>query len=223
MESARIKAGRPPKGQVAALHDRIVAIADALFIENGYGATSMAMIAARARVGKQTLYRRFPTKAVLFREVVQRRIDAMAAPHDVLFAEPNPLDELKAIGRAVLGMVLDSEFIRLYRVIIAEAAMFPELACAASDNWGANFGNRCAEAIRQAQAMGFCRPGNPDILAQCFQWSLIGEPFLKGLAHLDWLSCEEARDSFLEDVWRIFLEGVAAKPVTSGTISNAGS
>src|SRR5580698_1126108 len=111
MEPAGINAGRPPKGQAAALLDRIVAIADTLFIENGYGATSMAMIAARARVGKQTLYRRFPTKPVLFREVIQRRIDAMAMPRDTRAAEPDPLGELKILGRAVLGMVLDSEFI----------------------------------------------------------------------------------------------------------------
>jgi AcrR family transcriptional regulator len=208
MERVRIKVGRPPKGQAAILHDHIATVADALFVENGYGATSMAMIAARARIGKQTLYRRFPTKAVLFREVVQRRINAVAVPYDILATDPDPLGELKTIGRTVLGMVLDSEFIRLYRIIIAEAVMFPELACAASDNWKASFGNRCEEAIQQAQAMGLCRPGNPDILAQCFQWSLIGAPLLKGLAGVHWLTCEEERESHLEAVWRVFLEGV---------------
>src|ERR1700730_3455712 len=60
-----------------ALVDHVIRIADAHFTEKGYGVTSMATVASRARIGQDTLYRRYPDKATLFRDVVRRRIDDM--------------------------------------------------------------------------------------------------------------------------------------------------
>jgi AcrR family transcriptional regulator len=209
MDRIEVRAGRPSKDQVEALGDHVVAVADALFIEKGYGATSMAMVAARARVGKQTLYRRFPDKAALFREVVRRRIDAMTVAQIDGAVSRDPLGELKTMGRAALDTVLDPEFVRLYRIIIAEALPFPELACAASDNWGSSFADRCIDAIRQAQTMGLCRAGDPETLAQCFLWSLVGEPFLKGLSGQARLAGAGDAEAHLEIVWAVFLDGIS--------------
>jgi AcrR family transcriptional regulator len=209
MDRLDAKVGRPPKEQAEALGDHVVAVADALFIEKGYGATSMATVSARARVGKQTLYRRFPDKAALFREVIRRRIDAMImTPADGATGR-DPLGELKKMGRTALNTVLDPEFVRLYRIIIAEALPFPELASAAADNWGSSFGDHCIDAIRQAQSLGVCKPGDPETLAQCFLWSLVGEAFLKGLAGQERLNCESDRDGHLETVWQVFLKGIS--------------
>jgi AcrR family transcriptional regulator len=205
-----VRAGRPPKEQAEALGGHVVAVADALFIEKGYGATSMATVATRARVGKQTLYRRFPDKAALFSEVIRRRIDAMIVPQPNGVAHRDPMAELKKMGRAALDTVMDPEFVRLYRIIIAEALPFPELACAASDNWGSTFADQCIDAIRQAQALGACKPGDPETLAQCFLWSLVGEVFLKGLAGQERLTGKGDRETHLELVWSVFLEGVSS-------------
>jgi AcrR family transcriptional regulator len=152
----------------------VIGVADALFIEKGYGATSMATVALRARVGKQTLYRRFPDKAALFREVIRRRIDSLVAGPDDGVIDGDPLAELKSLGGAALNAVLDAEFIRLFRIVIAEAEPFPELACAAADNFGSSFIDRCRNAIERAQAMTRCKAGDPEKLAKCFIWSLYG-------------------------------------------------
>ncbi|HEX4507419.1 MAG TPA: TetR/AcrR family transcriptional regulator, partial [Alphaproteobacteria bacterium] len=164
-----VRAGRPPKEQAEALGDHVVAVADALFIANGYGATSMATVASQARVGKQTLYRRFPDKAALFREVVRRRLDAMMPATEEAEA-CDPMATLKEMGRRALGIVLDGEFLRLYRIIIAEALPFPELAAAAADHWGSGCVDLCVDAIKEAQARGLCRPGDPLTLAQTYLW-----------------------------------------------------
>jgi TetR/AcrR family transcriptional regulator, regulator of autoinduction and epiphytic fitness len=57
------KGGRPDKQATELLGQHVVDVADSLFIAKGYTATSMTTIAACARVGKQTLYRRYPDKA----------------------------------------------------------------------------------------------------------------------------------------------------------------
>ena len=203
-----VKAGRPPKGQAEALGDHVVAVADALFIQHGYGATSMATVAARARVGKQTLYRRFPDKAALFREVVRRRLDVMMPATDGS-GECDPMATLKDMGRKALDIVLDAEFLALYRIIIAEALPFPELAAAAADHWGSGCVDLAVEAIREAQKRGLCRPGDPMTLAQTYLWGVVGEPFLKGLSGEKLR--DEDHDARLEQVWSVFLEGVLPK------------
>ena len=64
---------------------------------------------------------------------------------------------------------------------------------------------------RQAQAMGLCKPGDPETLAKCFLWSVTGEALLKGLAGQAPPSTTAERDAHLEIAWRIFIDGIATK------------
>ena len=59
--------GRPRSPVV---HAAILDATRALLIANGYADVSMDRVASRARVGKQTLYRRWPSKAQLVAEAV---------------------------------------------------------------------------------------------------------------------------------------------------------
>lgn len=208
MKLPNSRIGRPPKDQVETPGDHVVAVADALFLENGYSATSLAMVIAQAGIGKQSLYHRFPDKPFLFREVIRRRIDAMISPEGDTQVH-NPLAELKALGSAALNAALDPDFLRLYRIIIAEALPFPELARAASDNFKSSFTVRCVDAVRRAQAQGLCKSGDPHKLADCFLWSLIGDCLLKGLSGQWPTDIENNRPAHVDFVWRVFLDGVA--------------
>ncbi len=51
--------------------EQIVAVAEKLFIENGYAGTSTESIAACCKISKQTLYRIFPGKLEIFAGVVR--------------------------------------------------------------------------------------------------------------------------------------------------------
>ncbi len=209
MTRRAIKAGRPRKDKVQALGDHVVEVADALFIARGYGGTSMALVAVRARVGKQTLYRRYPDKAALFREVVRRRIDAIATPPEGRVSRSDPLSDLKLLGEAALKSVLEPEFVRLHRTIIAEAEHFPELGGMVADNWGSGFVEHCVAAITRAQALGACRKGDAQSMALSFLAGLIGEPFHKALAGVVLLKRPADRRKHLEATWRIFMDGVS--------------
>jgi AcrR family transcriptional regulator len=208
MEGQRIKkTGRPDRKAAQALGDHVIRIADALFTEKGYGVTSMALVASRARIGKDTLYRRYPDKATLFRDVVRRRIDDMLREIGEGDYERDPLRRLKSLGAAVLDKMLEPEFVKLQRIIIAEAASFPELGTAAKDRWGSGCTEICVKIIEQAQRVGSCRPGRPDIIARSFLWGLVGDPFYQALIGERPLVTKAERWDYLDDVWRFFIIG----------------
>src|SRR5437762_10328300 len=94
------RTGRPTAKAQRALDDRILAVAEAFFLNRGYDATSMAAIAAEARIGKQTLYRRYPNKAALFRSVFNTRVEASIATPIVPLDRADPLKAVRTLARA---------------------------------------------------------------------------------------------------------------------------
>jgi len=95
-----VKSRRPYKSvrrQEQAIQTRreILAAAGLLFRESGYAGTSMPVIAARARVVVETIYRAFGSKAGLFKAVIEAAVAGGSARADV------PVEERPAI-RAVI-------------------------------------------------------------------------------------------------------------------------
>jgi TetR/AcrR family transcriptional repressor of mexJK operon len=111
------------------------AIADAatrIFLKKGFRATSMDEIAAAAGVSKQTVYKQFIDKKQLLYEIVlgitgrSVQITTIIAS---LFEGMHDLDvELPELGRRYATAVLSPEVLQLRRLIVSEAAHFPDLA-----------------------------------------------------------------------------------------------
>jgi len=100
-----------------------------VFAANGYEGASMARIAAVAGVSKGTLYNHFDTKAALFTCYVRESCDRyLAHVFDAAGHEGDPASVLRGIGQRMLGMMLSGVGMTIYRVVIAEAAKFPDLA-----------------------------------------------------------------------------------------------
>jgi AcrR family transcriptional regulator len=70
--------------QIAQTEQRILTAATALFLADGYLATTLEAVASRAGVGARTVYLRFGTKAALFKRVVDVAIAGDSEPVDVL-------------------------------------------------------------------------------------------------------------------------------------------
>ncbi len=109
---------------------QILTGAAAVFAEEGYEGASMAGIAARAGVSKGTLYNYFPSKAALFaayigEECRRNLVNVLGGTHD---PDAAPETVLRQIGRRMLELMLSPVGQTVYRVVIAEAAKFPELA-----------------------------------------------------------------------------------------------
>ncbi|WP_254073452.1 TetR/AcrR family transcriptional regulator [Acidisphaera sp. S103] len=108
---------------------QILVGAAAVFAADGYEGASMARIASVAGVSKGTLYNYFDSKAALFTAYVGEKCDQfLAQTFDIANHDDDPAEVLRGIGTRMVRMMLSDVGLAIYRVVIAEAAKFPELA-----------------------------------------------------------------------------------------------
>ena len=114
--------GRPDSRMSEELDALILKTATRLFGEQGYAATSVEQIAAVAKVGKQTIYRRHPSKENLFKTVIAELGNSFllaASPSDEMVSN-DPLQALYKTMRMLLDLILSPETLSLSRTFIAE-------------------------------------------------------------------------------------------------------
>jgi TetR/AcrR family transcriptional repressor of mexJK operon len=125
---------KPPGGltQSALKREAITEAATRLFLDQGFGGTSMNQIAAAASVSKQTVYKQFTDKQQLLSDIVlgiTRRAGEITTTMQSMFDEIVDLEPgLNALARRYASAVLHPEVLRLRRLVVCEAVRFPDLA-----------------------------------------------------------------------------------------------
>jgi AcrR family transcriptional regulator len=101
-----------------------------LFVEKGYSATRSDEVASRAGVSKGTLYLYFPSKEELFKAVVRTNIAALIAEGQQIADrfEGSSAELLRLLMHTWWQRVGDTHAGGIFKIIIAEARNFPELA-----------------------------------------------------------------------------------------------
>ena len=131
------RSGRPPRADALLLRERILKSATELFLDQGYGSTTIEAVAARAGVSKRTFYDRFDDKSVLFAAVVHRIIEQIRPPADVpLLAGADLRSVLRRLAGLILRATLSPQAMALTRLVAAESARFPQLALAVENDGG---------------------------------------------------------------------------------------
>ena len=120
-EIAATQSGRESK------REAILDAAHRVFLEVGFGATSMDAIAVAAKVSKQTVYNHFGSKEELFAAMIRNVCDRMLTVFEEAAKSGKPEDTLRAIARQIVKKVMEPDRLALYRLLIAESQRFPEL------------------------------------------------------------------------------------------------
>jgi AcrR family transcriptional regulator len=105
---------------------RILSAATKLFLSQGYGETSIDAIVEQSGGSKATLYSYYPTKADLFRAVVDSIVTTHEGPELATFE--NVRETLVNFAEHRLGIVFSNKHRALMRLIIAERERFPDIA-----------------------------------------------------------------------------------------------
>ncbi len=107
----------------------IVDAARKQFLENGFAKANMDIIAESANVSKRTVYKHFEDKQALFAAVVQLLCGKVITPSLEVFESENAdtREVLTRLGVQFLSSIYSREQIQLFRLIVADAARFPEV------------------------------------------------------------------------------------------------
>jgi TetR/AcrR family transcriptional regulator, mexJK operon transcriptional repressor len=166
-----------PRGSEA---PELLSIARQMFVARGYQGTTMDAVAAQAHISKQSLYREYPSKDVLYaavvRDWVDRGYDAMR-PHATALAETRQAREgLLGFVRVLQAGLLSPPVLQMRTLITAEARRFPDVAADyVTRSWTRNIGI-LAEALSALAARGLLRVEDPDLAAEQLTWLVVAAP-----------------------------------------------
>lgn len=160
----------------------ILQAASDLFVEKGAGA-SMAEIARRAGVSKQTLYNRFPTKTDIGRALAAQRSDAVTAP---LTSGAAPEEVLTAIAETLISKICREGKGASLRGVALMSPEAPELARAIYDAGPGESVRRIAAWLSEQDRLGLLSVPDPAAAAEMFAGMVLGHGHLRavlGLPH----------------------------------------
>jgi TetR/AcrR family transcriptional regulator of autoinduction and epiphytic fitness len=107
----------------------ILAAAQEEFKEKGFLGASMDSLAKRAEVSKRTVYNHFPSKDILFHNIVKQLCDSFSQAVNIKYQVNEPLDKQLYIAAVREIQLLESECFRdLNLITLAEFIRSPELA-----------------------------------------------------------------------------------------------
>jgi AcrR family transcriptional regulator len=199
--------GRPSRLESARLSDRILDVATALFLGDGFGATSIESVARRAGISKRTFYHRFSGKEMLFEAVVRRMIERWMPPFDgALLEAPSLAAALRRSAEHILKVALTPEALALHRMVIAEARRFPGLARILHELGAAAGIERIAREFDRRIAAGEIRPMDSRFAAEQFILMLVTGPQRRALG-LGTPFDGAALDRWIGDTVALFLDG----------------
>jgi len=124
------RGGRPSPEEGRQITVRILEAATELFFSQGFEATSIDDISARAAVSKRTFYTRFSAKDELFGAVIEHRVSFHLANLSKLGdCDKGPLqNDLLEIGFELSSIALSEKAVGLERLLTRETGKFPEIA-----------------------------------------------------------------------------------------------
>jgi AcrR family transcriptional regulator len=203
----RGRGGRPSRQQSAQLADRILDVAEKLFLGHGFGATSIEAVAKHAGISKRTFYHRFTGKERLFEAVVRRLIERWLPPFDTeLLTPPNLADALCDSAEYILKIALTPEALALHRLVIHEAQRFPSLARIMYELGSASGIERIANHLEPRIKSGELRAIDPRFAAEQFIFSVVTGPQRRALGLGVPLNAGEIA-SYAHNAVELFLNG----------------
>lgn len=193
-QSIEANRGRPRNQDV---HQAILKAALQLVSAHGFRDITVDQIAARAGVGKMSLYRRWPNKAA----VVMDAFLELVGPRTDFPQGARALDSLQQQMR-LQAQFFRSRYGRLIRSLLAEAQSDSELAQAFRDGWITPRRQGVMNVLQRAISEGDLRAAIDLETATDMLYAPLYYRLLLGTGKLD--------EAFIENVFRAFLNGYRA-------------
>jgi TetR/AcrR family transcriptional regulator, mexJK operon transcriptional repressor len=164
---------------------RIIHAGKIVFLQNGFGAASMDVIAANAGVSKMTVYRHFRSKELLFAGVIDALCQQIIDDDLERMLMRPPKEALRKFATKIAATLFARETIELHRIVIAESRRFPKLGRLFYQSGPAACIEMLELYLMRHRGDGLAKHGSPRALAEEFLDLIRGYPHLRMLLGID--------------------------------------
>ena len=193
-----------PKARRNGSRQAIVAAAERLFLERGFGSVSMDELAEAAGVARRTLYNQFASKEEIFREMLLRvsgQLETAFPPG--IETQGDVEDVLRLVACMILELHKRPEYLGFLRMVVADSRQFPWIA----EEFAAVMEpqtERFTRYLAHLTVMGILDCRNPLLVAHQFMG------MLNELSLWPWMTGRESvpvpAEEVIEETIRMFLQ-----------------
>lgn len=207
VQPEKSRGGRPSKAALEQLNQRILAVAAELFATQGFAATSMEQVALTCGAGKDTIYRRYPSKTALFKALVEGlqvevlgEIDAQ-----VTAMAGTAIERIRQLARILLTINLRPQMIALNRVALAEAVSLGGINPTSITR--DPIMSKLASLVEQAQNNQTLMAGDPLFIAEQLLYATSIKPVISSMLGDKQFSSFEEQERYFNQAFELFIEG----------------
>jgi len=180
--------------------------ANAIFLEKGYGATSLADVVKESGGSLATLYDLFGGKEGLFHEIVEMKCDEFTQILNNEEITDKSLDiALRKIGEHFFMAILAEDGLSFFRLVISEIKQFPEIGTSFYAAGPNAVDKILANYLAEQDKQGRLRIDDPIEAAQTFLSLIIGQYQTKLLCGLQLKMTEQQIKKHLNQAVKNFL------------------
>lgn len=206
--NATARVGRPLKAERNAAAERIMDAATTLFATRGFAGTSMEQVASQCGAGKDTVYRRFPSKVALFEAVVEHaHARAVARLRDLSTMEGDALERLRTLMRELLHINMEPDLIALKRITLSEAIVFEKKRPIPPQP--DPIMNRLIDAVGTAQDAGLIAAGDISLIANHLIHCLVALPTSSAMMGSAEFDTRQSVDLYFDRTWNWLYRGIS--------------
>ncbi len=160
----------------------IIEAARVVFLEKGFEHASMDQIAKEAGVSKRTVYSNFGSKEILFAGLMEQMCKGKREAVDLEIDLTLPIEEaLIELGERFLQMIFEPEGMRLFRMLIGNAHMFPEIGSSFYEQGPKETCDQVSQYLEECAEKGIIEIDNPFLAAQSLLSSMFGAQHIRCL------------------------------------------
>lgn len=203
---------QPPRFPPGSKPAQILEAAARLFLQDGFGAVSMDAVAKEAGVSKATLYAHFESKDRLFSALVKLECAQLFSDGvDQGLENLSPAEGLTLIGRHFVGLLMSPKALAGHRIVVAEAARFPDLARIFYQAGPGPTIARVADYLRRLNAVSALDVPDPALAAEQFLGMLKSHLHLRLLLGMEEQPNQADLDRLIDAAVSLLCRGYAPK------------
>jgi AcrR family transcriptional regulator len=164
----------------------LIDVAEKIFLERGFAETTMQVIAEAAGASKETLYRHFESKELLFAEIVGRKAQIISGPVLAMARGGSPEAVLTELGTNLLRAIVTGQASFLFRTVVAEAIRTPELGDLFYERGPGLTVARLTQYLADASEKGELRCDDPVVAARLYLGAVVSQFHLRRLVQSKW-------------------------------------